>query len=146
MVIMAPLVTVKQGRIDKRSSTKPLPDRHGDRWKVVHEWKKCVAKGTSSDEKPGWSHIARQCNKPRSFVVRWVTRYKQTGSVQDEGIGRKQGHGLVLGSSGIKRAHKYTAEPLGTTGKTATRLAQEGFPKVITHGALFRPVMSNVVQ
>ena len=130
MVLMAPLVTVKQGRIDKRSSTKPSIDRHGDRWKVVHEWKKCVSNGMSSDEKPGWSHIARQCNKPRTFVVRWVTRYKQTGSVQDEGVGRKQGHGLVLGSSGMKQAHKYTAEPLGTASKTATRLAQEGFPKV----------------
>ena len=123
-------LTVKQRRIDKRSGTKPLADIHGDRWKVVHEWKKCVSKGMSSDEKPGWSHIARQCNKSRTFVVRWVTRYKPTGSVQDESVGRKQGYGLVLGSSEMKRAHKYTVEPLGTTGKTGTRLAQQGFSKV----------------
>ena len=40
-------------RIYKRSCTKHLSDIHGDRWKVVHEWKKHVSTGMSSDEKPG---------------------------------------------------------------------------------------------
>ena len=66
VVLMSP----KEGKpISKTGS-----DRHGDRWKVVHAWQKRVAKGLSTDDKPGWSQIARECNKPRCFVERWVTR------------------------------------------------------------------------
>ena len=130
VVLMTPLVTVKQGRINKRTGTKLVSDRCGDRWKVVHAWQRRVSKGLSSVENPGWSQIARECNKPRSFVVRWVTRYKESGHVQDEGVGRKQGHVLILGASGMKRAHQCISKPLGTTVKTADKLLQEGFPKV----------------
>ena len=121
------LVSPKEGKpISKTGS-----DRHGDRWKVVHAWEKRVAKGLSTDDKPGWSQIARECNKPRCFVERWVTRFRETGSIQDlETIGRKAGHGLKLGVSGLKRAHQYVSQPHGTAGKTASKLAKEGFPMV----------------
>ena len=130
VVLMSPLVTVKQGRIKKEISTKSSLDRQGNRWKVVHVWQRRVSKGLSSDENPEWRQIARECNTTHAFVKRWVTRYKETGSVKDEGVGRKPGHGLILGASGLKRAHQCISEPLGTKDKTANRLAQEGFPRV----------------
>ena len=84
MVLMSPLVTVKQGRIKKEIGTKPLLDRQGDRWKVVHAWQRRVSKGLSSDENPEWRQIARECNTTHAFVKGWVTRYKETRSVKDE--------------------------------------------------------------